>query len=196
VHVTVICTRQKEWLMSTSQMKMRGRGAARGLFVGTTALALATVGLAAPASAGTGTVAYSCSIFSSKFDYKAKITVKGPAKRAKGSTATVTVDLSPLPGVSPVTVDSWKSTAKLTLSGAQKGTVTATGPNKKGPIKPKGKIPLGKLTAKVKLKKTGKVQFAPGEIKVTAVAYGSSVTMPCKPKKKSTPKLLKITVRR
>ncbi|GAA2737286.1 hypothetical protein [Actinocorallia aurantiaca] len=183
--------------MSTSPMKMKGRGALRGLTVGATAIALATVGLGStPASAGTGTVAYSCSIFSTKFTYNAKITMKGPAKPSVGDTVKITADFSALPGVSPVAVDSWKSTAKFTVSGAQKTSVNATGPKKTGPIKPKGKIPLGKLTAKVKLKKKGKISVTTGTLKITAVAYGSSVTMPCTPKKKTLPKLLKLTVKR
>lgn len=184
--------------MSTSPMKVKGRGTLRGLALGATAFMLATVGLGGtPASAGTATVAYDCVIFSTHFDYNARITMKGPAKRSVGDTVKITADLSSLPGVSPVAVDSWKTTGKFTLSGAQKTSINASGPKKTGPIAPKGRIPLGKLTGKVKLKKAGKVQLTMGKLKITAVAYGSSVTMPCTPKKnKPLPKLLKLTVKR
>ena len=184
--------------MSTSPMKTKGRRALRGLTLGVTAIALTTVGLgSAPASAATGTVAYSCSIFSTKFDYKARVTMKGSKKRSVGDTVTITADFSALPGVSPVAVDSWKTAGKFTVSGAQKTSVNATGPKKTGPIKPKGKIPIGKLTGKLKLKKAGKISLTTGTLKITAVAYGSSVTMPCTPKKnKPLPKLLKLTVKR
>ncbi|MEO3784156.1 hypothetical protein ABGB12_12545 [Actinocorallia sp. B10E7] len=184
--------------MSTSPMKAKGRRALRSLTLGSTAIALATVGLGStPASAATGTVAYSCSIFSTKFDYNARVTMKGPAKPSVGDTVKITADFSALPGVSPVTVDSWKTTGKFTVSGAQKTSISATGPKKTGPIKPKGKIPIGKLTGKVKLKKAGKISLTTGTLKITAVAYGSSVTMPCTPKKnKPLPKLLKLTVKR
>ena len=53
------------------------------------------------------------------------------------------------------------------------------------------------LAALAELKKAGKIQLTMGTLKVTAVAYGSSVTMPCTPKKnKPLPKLLKLTVKR
>ncbi|WP_460303677.1 hypothetical protein [Actinocorallia aurea] len=183
--------------MSTSP-KMKGRTALRGLTVGATAVVLATAGLGSlPASAGTGTVAYDCVIFNTHFAYNAKITMKGSAKRSVGDTVTITADLSPLPGVSPVAVDSWKTTGKFTLSGAQKGSVSVSGPKKNGPVKPKAKIPLGKVTGKVKLKKAGKVSVTMGTLKITASALGSSVAMPCTPKKgKTLPKLLQLTVKR
>ncbi|MDX6739353.1 hypothetical protein [Actinocorallia sp. A-T 12471] len=184
--------------MSISQKKTKGRGAVRGLAIGSSAVLLATVGFGgSPASAGTGTVAYSCKIFSTTFDYNAKVTMKGPAKPKVGKTVTITADLSALPGVSPVAVDSWRTTGKFTASGAQKGSINASGPKKKGPVKAKAKIPLGKITGKVKLKKAGKVTLTLGTLKITAVAFGSSVTMPCTPKKnKPLPKLLNLTVKR
>ncbi|WP_148085945.1 hypothetical protein [Actinocorallia herbida] len=184
--------------MSISPMKTKGRGALRGLTVGATAIVLATVGFGgAPASAATGTVAYDCLIFSTHFDYNAKVTMKSTGSRKVGATVTVTADLSALPGVAPVTVDSWKTTGVFAASGAQKTSISASGPKKTGPIKPKGKIPIGKLTGKVKLKKAGKVTLTMGKLKITAVALGSSVAMNCTPKKnKPLPKLLKLTVKR
>ncbi len=184
--------------MSTSPMKTKGRGALRGLTLGATAIALATVGLGStPASASTGTVAYDCYIFSTHFDYNARITMKSSGSRSVGDTVKITADLSSLPGVSPVAVDSWKTTAKFAMSGAQKASINATGPKKKGPIPAKGRIPLGKLTGKVRLSKPGKVTLTMGKIKITAAALGSSVTMTCTPKKnKPLPKLLKLTVKR
>ena len=184
--------------MSTSPMKTKGRGALRGLTLGATAIMLATVGFgSAPASAGTGTVAYGCRIFSTNFDYNAKVTMKGPAKRSVGDTVKITADFSALPGVSPVAVDSWKTTGKFVASGAQKTSVSASGPKKTGPVKAKAKIPIGKLTGKLRLKKAGKITLTTGAIKITATALGSSVAMTCTPKKnKPLPKLLKLTVKR
>ncbi|GAA3224959.1 hypothetical protein [Actinocorallia longicatena] len=184
--------------MSTSPTKTRGRRALHRLTIGATAVVLATAGLgSASASAGTGTVAYDCLIFSTHFTYNAKVSMKGSAKRHVGDTVKITADLSALPGVSPVAVDSWKTTGKFTASGAQKTSVNASGPKKTGPVKPKGKIAIGKLTGKLKLKKAGKVSVTLGKLKITAVAFGSAVTMTCTPKKKKPlPKLLKITVKR
>ncbi len=184
--------------MSTSPMKTKRYGALRGLGLGAGAVMLATVGLGgAPASAGTGTVAYDCVIFSTHFDYNARVTMKGSTKRSVGDTVKITADLSALPGVSPVAVDSWKTTGKFMASGAQKTSINASGAKKTGPVKAKRKIPIGKLTGKVKLKKAGKVTLTMGKIKVTAVALGSSVPMTCTPKKnKPLPKLLKLTVKR
>ncbi len=182
----------------TGPTRTKGRRALRGLTLTATTIALVTTGLGStPASAGTGTVAYTCRIFSTNFDYNARVTMKGPSKRSVGDTVKITADFSALPGVSPVAVDSWKTTGKFTASGAQKTSINASGPKKTGPIKAKAKIPIGKLTGKFRLKKAGKITLTTGTLKITAAALGSSVTMTCTPKKKKPlPKLLKLTVKR
>ena len=75
-----------------------GRGALRGLALGATAVVLATVGLGStPASAGTGTVAYDCLIFSTHFDYNARVAMKGSTKSSVGDTVKITADLAGSP---------------------------------------------------------------------------------------------------
>ncbi|WP_347677608.1 hypothetical protein [Actinocorallia sp. B10E7] len=173
---------------------MKRQAALRGLVAGATAVAATTV-VGEPAWAGSGTVTYECQIFASRFTYTAKIRMSGPpSPGGVGDTARIEADFSDLPGVAPLTVDSWKTTAKLVVSGAQTGTYDLTGPERKGPVKEKKPLPIGELTARVPLTAGGTLGLSPGPLTITGTSFGISVQITCTPKGK-TPELLSLKVR-
>ncbi|GAA0965799.1 hypothetical protein GCM10009550_66730 [Actinocorallia libanotica] len=173
---------------------MKRQAALRGLVAGATAVA-ATAVAGGPARAGTGTVTYDCQMFASSFTYTAEVEVSGPPSPAGvGDTVRIEADLSDLPGVAPLKIDSWRTTAKLLASGAQSGTYDLTGPRRKGPVEKKKPLPIGELTARVPLTAGGTVDFTLGTLTLTGTSFGISVPITCRPKGR-TPKLLSLKVR-
>ncbi|GAA2730747.1 hypothetical protein GCM10010439_44490 [Actinocorallia aurantiaca] len=173
---------------------MKRQAALRGLVAGATAVA-ATTAVGEPARAGTGTVTYDCQIFASRFTYTAEVRVSGPpSPGGVGDTARIEADFSDLPGVAPLTVDSWRTTAKLVVSGAQTGTYDLTGPERKGPVKEKKPLPIGELTARVPLTAGGTLDVTLGALTITGTSFGISVQITCVPKG-NPPKLLSVKVR-
>ncbi|MEU8804372.1 hypothetical protein [Spirillospora sp. NPDC048819] len=137
--------------------------------------------LAAAAHAATGQVPYSCTIFSTTFDYNATVTVTAPASAGVGDQVTVEADFSNLPGVAPLPVNSWSTTGSLTVSGAQTGTVDISVPEQAGPIPAYGEVPIGTATGTFTLSAAGDVSLAPAALTIVADA-GAQATISCTPK--------------
>ncbi len=173
---------------------MKRQAALRGLVAGATAVA-ATAVAGEPARAGTGGITYDCQIFASSFTYTAEVRVSGPpSPGGVGDTARIEADFSDLPGVAPLKVDSWRTTAELVASGAQSETYDLTGPRRKGPVQKKKPLPIGELAARVPLTAGGTVDFTLGALTITGTSFGISVPITCRPKGR-TPKLLSLKVR-
>lgn len=173
---------------------MKRQAALRGLVAGATAVA-ATAVAGEPARAGAGTVTYDCQIFASRFTYTAKVRMSGPpSPGGVGDRVRIEADLSDLPGVAPLKVDSWQVTAKVVASGAQTGTYDLKGPERKGPVEEKTPLPLGQISGRVPLAAGGTVDFTLGTLVITGTSFGISVPITCEPKGR-TPKLLSLKVR-
>lgn len=156
-------------------------------FAAVTTIAVASAGVAlfaTPAYADTVTVNYSCEVpVLGTQTADVDVTIDAPATAAVGDTVTVTVTNGPTPFVTPIDLDanSVSSSEDLTVSGAQSGTITATGPANTDPIPANSSVSLPPGSAQLTLTSAGQVDIAPGVITATAVTAFGTFAVPCTP---------------
>jgi hypothetical protein len=111
----------------------------------------------------------------------AQITVDKAAPKV-GDTVTVTYTVTKPAAGNPVDIalpaDIMTPTGKVTLGGAQPGSVTVTGPKKNPPVPGKGAFPAFSMTGTFTVTKAGSITLSPGDYNIHT-SYIMELDTPC-----------------
>jgi hypothetical protein len=153
-----------------------------------TALTAASAGaalFAAPAAyADTVTVNYSCEVpLSGAQTGDIDVTITAPATAAVGDTVDISVTTGPTPFVTPIDLaaGSVTATGDGTVSGAQTGTFTVTGPANTEAVPAGSHVTLPPMTGQLTLTSAGQVDLSPGTATAVAATVFGTFTVPCTP---------------
>ncbi|MCF2531536.1 hypothetical protein [Yinghuangia soli] len=152
-----------------------------------TLAAASTVAAPRDAAADAVTANYTCTApVVGPVDAAVRLTLSAsPAQPKPGDDVTVTWKTEPVTQLaSPIAfaADTIRTTAKLTVAGAQSGTLEVASARKNAAVPANSPLPVADMTGTLKISAAGAVRITPADFSIDVLYSGRSIVIPCQAK--------------